>query len=169
MLLRCIAICLATASILTACTSDDADETSTTAAPVTTISTSTTTTPEADITTTTAQTVASITPPEYQIISRAPTEAGGDEVVVLLDSTSYDSLSDLDLFDIVAEVVELFPPVAILHIVDDSAAALVVTDPDASEADRAVLDVHYLARLDDGFTITYLGPFASSGTAVLGS
>ena len=169
MLLRCAALCLVTASILSACTSDDAAPTTTTSGPVTTIAPSTTSVTIESTTTTNAPTVGSITPPEYQIVSRAPTDTGGDEVVVLLDPTSYDSLSDLDLFDIIAEVVELFPPVAILHIVDDPSAANAVTNPDASEAERAVLATHYLARLDGGFQITYLGPFVDSGTAVLGS
>jgi hypothetical protein len=110
-----------------------------------------------------------VTLPSYQIVSRAATDEGGDEVVVLLEPTSYDSLSDIDLFDIIAEVVELFPPVRIMHVVDDPAAARVVVDPDASEEARAILDRHYLARLDEGFRITYLGPFASSGSAILGS
>lgn len=169
MLVRCAAIGLVVAWILTACTSDDAAVTTTTTASVTTIAQTVTTTTLEQTTTTLPPTIATITPPEYQIVSRAPTDGEGDEVVVLLDPTSYDSLSDLDLFDVVAEVVELFPPVAILHVVDDPAAASVVTDPDASEADRAVLEVHYLARLDNGFEITYLGPFVDSGTAVLGS
>ena len=66
-------------------------------------------------------------------------------------------------------VVELFPPVSTLHVVDDSAAANAVADPEAAEAARASLAVHYLARLEEGFRITYLGPFVTSGSAVLGS
>ena len=34
---------------------------------------------------------------------------------------------------------------------------------------KRILAVHYLARLEDGFRIVYLGPFEDSGTAVLGS
>lgn len=120
-------------------------------------------------TTTTLPPIRELTPPEYQIVHRSPTDEGGDEVVVLLDTTTYDTLTDIDLYDLIAEVVELFPPVSIVHVVDDADAAEVVVDPDASEAERAVLDDHYLARLEGGFTIVYLGPFADSGSAVLSS
>jgi len=90
-------------------------------------------------------------------------------VVVLLDKTSYDSLTDIDLFDIIVEVVELFPPISEVHVVDDVEAANTVTNPDATEAQLQAIESSYLARLENGFTITFLGPFASSGTAVLGS
>jgi len=108
-------------------------------------------------------------PPSYQIIWRNPIEGQGDEVVVLLDVASYNSLTDLDVFDLIADVVERFPPITVAHIVDDYNSAQIVTSPDASEADRSSNADNYLARLDEGFRITYLGPFADSGTAVLGS
>jgi len=90
-------------------------------------------------------------------------------VVVLLDTTSYDSLTDIDLFDIIAEVVELFPPISEIHVVDGLLAASTVANPDSTEAQLQAIQPNYLARLENGFTITFLGPFASSGTAVLGS
>ncbi len=110
-----------------------------------------------------------LTAPEYRIVERIDGEGTGDTVIVLLDPGSYDSLSTLDLYDLIAEVVELFPPVGVLHVVDDAAAANVVSNPDASEAERQATAGNYLARLEKGFQITYLGPFATSGTAVLGS
>lgn len=88
---------------------------------------------------------------------------------MLLDDTSYESLTDIDLFDIIAEVVELFPPISEVHVVDDIVAANTVTDPEATSADMQAIQSNYLARLENGFTITYLGPFASSGSAELGS
>jgi len=90
-------------------------------------------------------------------------------VIVLLDPETYGTLTDLDLYDLIAEVVELFPPIAVVHVVDDAAAGNIVANPDASEAERNTVAANYLARLDDGVKIIYLGPFASSGTAVLGS
>ncbi|MDK1011276.1 MAG: hypothetical protein QGM46_08130 [Actinomycetota bacterium] len=96
-------------------------------------------------------------------------EGEGDTVIVQLDPATYGSLTDIDLYDIIVDVVELFPPISVVHIVDDPAAANIVGDPDASEADRKAVFDNYLARLENGFEITYLGPFASSGTAVLGS
>jgi hypothetical protein len=154
--------------IVSSCTSSaDNGETTTVPQAITTLPPTTTTT--APTTTTSVGTITQLTPPSYQIVARTPTESGGDEVVVLLDPSSYDSLTDLDVYDIIAEVVELFPPVSIMHVVDDPAAANVVADPEASEEARAVLASHYLARLDEGFRVTYLGPFAESGSAVLGS
>jgi hypothetical protein len=110
-----------------------------------------------------------LTPPEYAIVDRAETDAPGDTVVVLLDPESYTSLTDIDLYDIIAEVVDLFPPISELHIVDDVGAVNTVTNPEASVEDLALIEDNYLVRLDNGFEITYLGPFAASGTAILGS
>jgi hypothetical protein len=110
-----------------------------------------------------------LTAPAYKIVDRILGEGTGDTVIVLLDPETYDSLTDLDLYDLIAEVVELFPPIAVVHIVDDAAAANTVANAEASEAERQAVKANYLARLDNGFQITYLGPFASSGTAVLGS
>lgn len=164
-----VALSALLAAVLGACnSSSDATTTSTSEAQVITTlpETTTTTLPE---TTTTLAPVSSLDPPAYQIVGRAPIEGQGDEVVVLLDPTSYDSLTDLDIYDLIGEVVELFPPVSVLHLVDDPAAANVVANPDASEAEREVLTDHYLARLEDGATIVYLGPFSARGTIVLGS
>jgi hypothetical protein len=147
MVLRLTVAALACALLSASCTSSgDDDEPEPTAPPVTTVSTTSTAVTSTEATTsTTSASISTATPPQYQIVSRTPIEEGGDEVV------------------------ELFPPVGILHVVDDEEAAIVVVDPDAPEESETVLADHYLARLDDGFTITYLGPFAASGTAVLGS
>lgn len=120
-------------------------------------------------TTTTLAPIDELSAPEYQIVRRTPGEGTGDELVVLLDPTSYDTLTDIDIQDLIAEVVEFFPPVWIVHVVDDISAVAVVGNPDASAAEVASIDGHYLARLDNGVEITYLGPFAESGTGVLGS
>lgn len=152
---------------LTGCTSSSDAESTTTIAPITTLPQSTTTTSEP--TTTTLAPIVELNAPAYRIVDRRPIEGSGDEVVVLLDPSSYDSLTDLDLYDLIAEVVELFPPVSVLHVVDSAAAANVVVNAEATDAERASLSANYLARLDDGFRVTYLGPFATSGSAVLGS
>lgn len=165
---RLTVLLIASGCIVAACTSSSSDSADTTTTAPQTITTLAPSTTVADTTTTLAP-IDELSAPEYQIVSRSPLEEGGDEVVVLLDPTSYDSLTDIDVYDLIAEVVEVFPPVGILHIVDDATAANAVTDPDASEAARASLDLHYLARLENGSQITYLGPFASSGTIVLGS
>ena len=113
--------------------------------------------------------LSTLTPPEYAIVSRIETDAPGDTVVVLLDAESYTSLTDLDLYDIIAEVVDLFPPISALHIVDDVAAVDIVANPESTTAEIALIGDNYLVRLADGFKITYLGPFTASGTAILGS
>ncbi len=157
------------AASCTASGSVDANSTSATVTvpPPTTATTSTTA--EVQTTTSTSTLAGTITPPRYRIVERIQTDAPGDTVVVLLDTASYDSLTDIDLFDIIAEVVELFPPISEVHVVDDVVAANTVANPDATEAQLQAIQPNYFARLENGFTITFLGPFASSGSAVLGS
>lgn len=159
------------ALVSAACTSSGSDATTSSApaTPLTTVTVIDTTEAVNDSTPTTSSSPKTVlSAPEYQIVDRVAGEIG-DTVVVLLDSETYDSLTDLDLYDLIAEVVELFPPVAAVHVVDDAAAGSIVVNPDASEAERQAIAANYLARLDDGVKIIYLGPFASSGTAVLGS
>jgi hypothetical protein len=113
--------------------------------------------------------VEKLSSPDYQIVQRAPGIDTGDTVVVLLDTTSYETLTDIDLEEVIADVVQRFPPITTVHVIDDVAAANVVGNPDASEAQLEAIADHYLARLDDGFAITFLGPFAPAGATVLGS
>lgn len=169
---RFVVLVTAVAVLGAACTSSATDTTTSTATetPITTLAVSQSTEPEPEPeTTTTSQPKLNLTAPAYTIVDRIQGESNGDTVIVLLDPESYDSLTDLDLYDLIAEIVELFPPVAVVHVVDDVSAANVIGNPDASEAERQAVTTNYLARLDNGFRITYLGPFASSGTAVLGS
>lgn len=160
---------LVVVAVVAACSPSATTSSSTsTVASVTTLETAPPTTVAPSTTSSFAPTP-SMTPPEYQIIWRNPIEGQGDEIVVLLDVASYSALTDIDVFDLIVDVVERFPPVTIAHIVDAAGAADVVTNPDASEAERSEFADNYLARLEEGFRITYLGPFADSGTAVLGS
>jgi len=107
--------------------------------------------------------------PEFRIAERVVAPETGDIVVLLLDPTSYTSLSDLDLYDIIADAVDRFPPIYEAHIVDtpEAAAAVLVEEPDSEQ--QRELAAHYLARLEDGYRIVYLGPFGESDEAVLGS
>ncbi len=159
------------ALIAAACTSGSAPEstTSTGFTPLTTSATVESQSTTVDEATTTTQPPSTLTPPDYAIVDRAETDAPGDTVVVLLDDESYTSLTDLDLYDIIAEVVNKFPPVSELHIVDDVGAVNTVANPEATTGEIALIEDNYLARLDNGVKITYLGPFAASGTAILGS
>ena len=162
---------VAVALIAAACTSSSAPETTTSSSltPLTTSATSASTESTVAETTTTTQPLSTLTPPEYAIVDRAETDAPGDTVVVLLDVESYTSLTDIDLYDVIAEVVDLFPPISMLHIVDDVGAVNTVANPEATSEELATIEENYLALLEDGFKITYLGPFAASGTAILGS
>jgi len=152
----------AIALVSVACTSEGSEEQDssvTTRAPVTTLVSVAATEPQSESTTTTTSAPKTVlSAPEYQIVERIEGDSG-DTVIVLLDPETYGTLTDLDLYDLIAEVVELFPPIAVVHVVDDAAAGNIV----------ATVAANYLARLDDGVKIIYLGPFASSGTAVLGS
>ena len=164
--------------LVASCSGDDepAEEalTSTTSAPITTLSEST---PESDggggaVTTTTTTTTTTTLPelgfPEYSIISREVSE-NGDIVVVLLDRDTYESLSDIDLYNVMSDLVEQFAPVYEAHVVETQAAADALFVEDPTEDQQTALDNGYIARLEEGFRIVYVGPLEDSGVAILGS
>jgi len=128
----------------------------TSSAPVTTTTTTTTTLPPLVGTTGVA----------YEIVRREEGPAG-DTVVVLLESGA--SVTDLDLYDILADVVDRFAPIARAYVVDSPEAVDLVLLDEPTDAQRAVLATHFLARLEDGFRVVYEGPFADVGSTVLGS
>ena len=161
---------VAAVAIMMASCSSSSDTTTTTSTTTTTTTTTvpTTTTTMAPTTTTTLPQEAPAFP-EYRIAERIIAPETGDTVVLLLDPASYTSLSDLDLYDVIADAVDRFPPILVAHVVDspDAVEAVLLEQPD--EDQELILANHYLARLEDGFRIVYLGPFEESGTAVLGS
>jgi hypothetical protein len=106
--------------------------------------------------------------PEYSIISREASE-DGDIVVVLLDRTTYESLSDIDVYNVMSDLVEQFAPVYEAHIVESQAAADAIFVEERTEAQQTALDNGYVARLEDGFRIVYSGPLEDNGVAILGS
>ena len=140
-------------------TTEGLAEVPTTAAPVTTIAT----------TTTTLAALAGPTFPDYSIARRINATDGRDTVVVLLDPNSYQILSDVDLYDVVADVVDRFPPIFAAHVVDSPEAADAVLAEEPTEEELQILSEHYLLSLEEGFRLVYHGPFAELGTAVLGS
>jgi len=119
-------------------------------------------------TTTTTTTPPALAIPQYRIVSR---EAGdsGDTVVVLLDTSTYESLSDVDIYNVMSDLVEEYAPVYEAHIVDTPAAADDLFAENPTPEQQAELDQHYLARLEQGFRIVYLAQFADLGVAILGS
>jgi hypothetical protein len=123
-------------------------------------------------TTTTSTTLAPLSEPafpEYSIARRVASADGRDTVVVLLDPGSYDVLSDVDLHDVLAEVVDRFPPVYTAHVVDSADAVDAVLAAEPTEEQLQILAEHYLVSLEEGFRVVYRGPFAELGTTVLGS
>ena len=162
---------VATALVIASCTSSNepTPTTTTTAAPTTS-----TTTAAPSTSTTTAATTTTATPsvpsfPEYRIAERIISVETGDTVVLLLDPASYTSLSDLDLYDVIADAVDRFPPIFEAHVVDsqDAASAVLVEEPD--EDQQRTLAEHYFVRLEDGFRVVYVGPFDGTDDAILGS
>jgi hypothetical protein len=128
--------------------------------------------PSAASTTTTTTTTTTEAPelvfPEYRIISREEGE-NGDTVVVLLDPNTYESLSDIDIHNVMSDLVEQFAPVFEAHIVETQAAADALFVEEPTEEQATELANSYIARLEEGFRIVYVGRFEESGVAILGS
>jgi len=166
--------------LLGACSGDSGDNTSTTvtsttagtsvtslAVASTTTSPSTTVAPTSSVTTT-EEPGDPIEFPEYTIVSREEGD-GGATVVVLLDDESYLSLTDIDLANVLADVVERFPPILTAYVVDDPDAVEAVTALEPTADQQSMLDQHYLVRLEDGFRMVFTGPFSEIPIAILGS
>lgn len=157
--------------LATACSSSSEATTTTTRPPPSGASTTTTAAPSTTTSTTTTIAPSTVIPafPEYRIVQRIIAPETGDIVVLLLDPHSYTSLSDLDLYDVIADAADRFPPIFEAYVVDSQAAAdaVLLEDPDADQLRE--LAAHYLARLEEGFRIVYVGPFEDSEEAVLGS
>ena len=164
-----------------ACSGDGSDESSTTAtsttvAPVTSLASSgsteaaptTSESPTSSVTTSSAAPEDPLTFPAYTIVTRDPGDSG-DTVVVLLDKDSYSSLTDIDLANVLADVVDRFPPILTAYVVDDADAAVSVLVASPTETDLELLSNHYLVRLEEGFRMVFAGPFEDTPVAILGS
>jgi hypothetical protein len=161
--------------VVASCSSDDepAEDplTSTSAAPITTLAEAGTATAQQSTTTTTTTTTTAapeLSFPQYSIISREAAE-NGDIVVVLLDAESYESLSDLDVLNVMSDLVEQFAPVYEAHIVETQAAADALFVEEPTEDQQTALANGYVARLEQGFRIVYEGSLEDYGVAILGS
>lgn len=162
----------------TACSGDGGEDSttsapSTTVAPVTSLAAADTTAPP----TTTAAPTTSVTTtvsgvpvvlPEYTIVSRESGD-GGDTVVILLDTESYDVVTDIDLANVLADAVDRFPVILTAYVVDDASAADAVISTSPTEDELELLSRHYLVRLEEGFRMVFAGPFSDSPVAILGS
>ncbi len=126
------------------------------------------TTDTSTTTTTTTSEAPELSFPEYKIISRESSD-DGDVVVVLLDPNTYESLSDLDIHNVMSDLVEQFAPVYEAHVVETQAAADALFVESPTEDQATALSTSYIARLEEGFRIVYVGRFEESGVAILGS
>ena len=162
--------------LIAACSGDEepAEDplTSTSAAPITTLAESGTASADQSTTTSTTSTTSTTAPelgyPQYSIISREAAD-NGDIVVVLLDTETYESLSDLDILNVMSDLVEQFAPVIEAHIVETQAAADALFIEEPTEEQQTALDNGYVARLEEGFRIVYLGPLEGNDDLILGS
>jgi len=170
---RGLALLLVLVVVACGCSGGDSGET-TTSLPgetITTLPAADTTAPSADLetsSTTTSTLIASTGMPAFTIVTREATEYG-DRVVILLDPDSYESLTDIDLQNVLTEVVEEHPPVYEAYVVDsqEAADAVLVESPDADQL--AELAQHHLVTLEEGFRMRFTGPFADTGVVILGS
>lgn len=149
------------AVLLAACSQGEVVEPppTTASAPTTVAEVTTTIAPAAAPT----STVEPRTLPSYEVVERiSGTE--GDTLVVLLPEGDYD---DLDVENLMAHLVDEFGPVA-MHVVDVSEAVPLVLD-EGTSADDPVLADHYLARLENGNRVVFMGPLSEFGWYLIGS
>ena len=111
---------------------------------------------------TTTTTVVLFSLPEFTVVERTE----DDVLVVAIPPATY---TDIDLRNLVDEVVERFAPVNALHIIDDELIAELVLAESVTAAEQVLLDEHYFLRLEEGFRMVFVGPFAEVGEVILGS
>lgn len=156
---RFLLLIVALALLGAACNRGDDSEltttTTTAASQRTTTTTVATTAPGGDDTTTTAGEMV-----PYEIIAG---ESSGT-YVVLVEPGDY---SDVDLQNIAEDVVDLYKP-NLVHIIDSEDAADLVTKDQVTADEQAILDAHYLARIE-GTQLLFLGPYAQFDSIQIGS
>jgi len=99
--------------------------------------------------------------PSFRVVEQIPSDEG-EVIVILLDAGDHD---DVDIENLMSHVVDEYGP-AVAYVVDDEAAVALVL---AGETSGAVLAEHYLARLEDGNRVVYMGPLAEFGWYLVGS
>jgi hypothetical protein len=167
---------LLVALVATGCNGDDTSDTTTSLAAITTTSlvplesSSTTSAPTSTTEPETTTTIgdSAISEPEWAITERVESDDGAT-IVILLDPESYERLTDIDIQNVIEDAIDLFPPIYEAHVVDSEEAADIVLSDVIDTPDQAILDEHYLARLEEGFRIVFVGPFAEFGQIILTS
>ena len=161
---RFVVLVLALALIAAACNrGDDDDEPTTTTAEgsPTTLTTATVTT-EAGIDDGTTTTEGTTGIPGYDIIAG---DSGAGEYVVLIEPDTY---TEQDLRNIIEDIVDEYAPVSV-HLIDTEDARELVLKAERTEAEQAILDAHYFARVVEGTTLEFLGPYADLESVHIGS
>jgi ABC-type amino acid transport substrate-binding protein len=158
---RSVILILALALLAAACSrGDDAELTTTTDNPVLITTSTTTSGGGSDGETTT--TVAGTEPPEFEIIAG---NTGEGEYVVLIDPGTY---TEQDLRNLMVGFVDDYAPTT-AHLIDSEDARDLVLLGEVTEAEQAILDAHYFARIVDGTTLEFLGPYADLEPVYIGS
>jgi hypothetical protein len=160
---RLVILVLALALVSSACNrGDDAEltTTTTTGSQSTTTTAGTTTSGGTDDGTTT--TVGTTGVPGYDIIAG---DSAAGEYVVLVEPGTY---SEQDLQNIMEDIVDEYAPIAV-HLIDTEDARELVLKDERTEAEQAVLDAHYFARIIGGTTLEFLGPYADIESIHIGS
>lgn len=170
-----VIVLLVVALVSVGCSGDEAEDTTTTTAATQTTAagSSGTSAPagESDGSTTTTVVVdeeVSFSIPAYRVVNRVEEEKGAT-VVVLLDPATYTTLTDVDLQNVIEDVIDRFPPVYEVHVVDDISAADLVLADGVEPEQQDILDEHYLVRLEEAFTIVYVGPFSDFPVTIIAS
>ncbi len=158
---RSVILILALALVVAACSKgDDTELTTTTDGGVLQTTSTTVSGNGTDGETTT--TVAGTEPPEYEIIAG---DTGEGEYVVLIDPGSY---TEQDLRNLMEGIVDEYAPVT-AHLIDSEDARALVLQDEVTEAEQAILDAHYFARIVDGTTLEFLGPYSDLDPVHIGS
>ena len=170
-----VSVLLVVALLGAGCSGDEADDTTTTTVVTSTTAAGSgaTTAPSGESDGATTTTVAvdeevSFSIPAYEVVNRVEAEQGAT-VVVLLDPATYTALTDVDLQNVIEDVIDRFPPVYEVHVVDDISAADLVLADGVQPAQQVILDEHYLVRLEEAFTIVYVGPFSDFPVTIIAS
>ena len=85
--------------------------------------------------------------------------------MVLIDPGTY---TEQDIRNIMEGVVDEYAPVTV-HLIDSEDAGGLVLKDELTEAEQAILDAHYFARVVDGTTLEFLGPYADIDPIHIGS
>jgi hypothetical protein len=153
---------VALALLGTACDGGDDAEPTTTAAGQTTTTTVASSTTDSGSDEETTTTIGTVELPGYEIIAG---DAGSGEYVALVEPGAY---TEGDIRNIMEDIVDELSPVT-AHLIDTQEASELVLKDELTEAEKELLEAHYFARIIDGTTLEYLGPYSELEPVYIGS